>query len=268
MRGEGCGAGGGCGMKRIAMRVLGLLLIGAVVNVGVAWACALWSPVTRYRAQDLYWLLRGDRAVPSELMHRIPSEWAIQGSPQTYDISASVEHSRGIGLRTRWVSVDEMVPAVDKLMSDHELLLLDAGWPMASLAASNPILRANLSTSALQTPTAWRDIRWGLPAPDWLRPNPTVVRQNNAVGRVLPIQPLPIGFAANVLVFALTLPGLSEGSRWCQRRLRAARGLCPHCSYPIGASPVCTECGKPIPARALRSGVAVPPESGGTERSA
>ena len=30
-------------------------------------------------------------------------------------------------------------------------------------------------------------------------------------------------------------------------QVRRRRGLCPKCAYPVGASPVCTECGTPIP---------------------
>jgi predicted amidophosphoribosyltransferase len=33
--------------------------------------------------------------------------------------------------------------------------------------------------------------------------------------------------------------------RW--RRIK--RGLCPACAYPVGASDVCTECGKPVKPR-------------------
>jgi hypothetical protein len=28
-----------------------------------------------------------------------------------------------------------------------------------------------------------------------------------------------------------------------RRSLRVKRGLCPACAYPVGVSPVCTECG-------------------------
>jgi hypothetical protein len=31
------------------------------------------------------------------------------------------------------------------------------------------------------------------------------------------------------------------------RHSRIKPGLCPACAYPVGSSPVCTECGKPLP---------------------
>jgi hypothetical protein len=40
-----------------------------------------------------------------------------------------------------------------------------------------------------------------------------------------------------LLVFA---PG------WIRRRSRRRRNLCPSCAYPVGSSPVCTECGRPV----------------------
>jgi hypothetical protein len=33
---------------------------------------------------------------------------------------------------------------------------------------------------------------------------------------------------------------------WVRRRIRARRGQCPACAYPVGASTVCTECGRPV----------------------
>lgn len=72
----------------------------------------------------------------------------------------------------------------------------------------------------------------------------------------LPGRILPGGFALNSIVFAVAaalLWMLGDGTyrlgavlfdfrRW-RRGRRLARGLCPECCYPIGASPCCSECG-------------------------
>jgi hypothetical protein len=62
----------------------------------------------------------------------------------------------------------------------------------------------------------------------------------------LPLRPIWPGFAINTLFYAailwllFALPGALR--RW--RRIK--RGLCPACAYPVGASDLCTECGKPV----------------------
>ena len=66
-----------------------------------------------------------------------------------------------------------------------------------------------------------------------------------------PTRPLWPGFAINTIFYAGILwllfaaPGITRKLR---RQRRIKRGLCPACSYPVGSSNVCTECGKSIPA--------------------
>ena len=55
-----------------------------------------------------------------------------------------------------------------------------------------------------------------------------------------------LGFAINTMFYAamlwLLFAALHPGG-FVRRRIRARRGQCPACAYPIGASNVCTECG-------------------------
>lgn len=61
--------------------------------------------------------------------------------------------------------------------------------------------------------------------------------------RILPFQPIWPGFLLNTVIYAVpfwllaTLP-----FQWRARR-RRRRGWCVACAYPMGSSPVCTECG-------------------------
>ncbi len=68
--------------------------------------------------------------------------------------------------------------------------------------------------------------------------------------RVLPLRPLPLGFAINTIFYATLLWLLIPGPFVLRRFLRVRRGLCPTCAYPMGASSVCTECGCGLPKRA------------------
>ena len=63
----------------------------------------------------------------------------------------------------------------------------------------------------------------------------------------IPYAPLPDGIAVNVIFFStctwLCLLGLHKTRSLLRLKLR----LCPECKYPIGISPVCTECGRKLP---------------------
>jgi hypothetical protein len=39
---------------------------------------------------------------------------------------------------------------------------------------------------------------------------------------------------------------LMQRRKSVHRRWRIEHGLCPECAYPVGESPVCTECGTPV----------------------
>jgi len=73
---------------------------------------------------------------------------------------------------------------------------------------------------------------------------------------VLPLRPIWTGFAVNSLLYAslawmiITLP-----LAW-RRGRRIRRGLCAACAYPVGSSPVCTECGEPVDLGSARSSAA------------
>jgi len=55
------------------------------------------------------------------------------------------------------------------------------------------------------------------------------------------------GFAINTIFYAAILWLLFAIPGFARRRIRIKRGQCPACAYPIGESPICTECGTPIP---------------------
>ena len=62
----------------------------------------------------------------------------------------------------------------------------------------------------------------------------------------IPCIPVWPGFAINAIFYGtiMWLPFVILGR--IRRWRRVARGRCPNCGYPIGASAVCTECGKAV----------------------
>lgn len=60
----------------------------------------------------------------------------------------------------------------------------------------------------------------------------------------LAMQPLPIGFALNTLVYAAALWGVRFGPGHIRRFRRRRRGLCVNCGYDIAGMQRCPECGE------------------------
>jgi hypothetical protein len=67
--------------------------------------------------------------------------------------------------------------------------------------------------------------------------------------RRLATHPIWPGFAINTIFYAAILWLLFAAPGFVRRRLRARRGQCPACAYPVGSSNVCTECGRPVKSR-------------------
>ena len=68
--------------------------------------------------------------------------------------------------------------------------------------------------------------------------------------KALAWQPLWPGFAINTIFYAAIVWMLYAAPvklhHVARRNRRIKRGQCPACAYPVGASDVCTECGKPV----------------------
>jgi hypothetical protein len=73
-----------------------------------------------------------------------------------------------------------------------------------------------------------------------------------ATSYVLPLRPIWPGFVYDAGIFALAVfvpwTGLVELRRR-RTACRLARGLCPHCRYPLTNTDTCPECGRPLPLR-------------------
>jgi hypothetical protein len=72
-------------------------------------------------------------------------------------------------------------------------------------------------------------------------------------GRALGSRPLWPGFVINTVFYAVLLWLLFAAPFALRRRRRIKRSLCPACAYPVGASDVCTECGKPVTPKEITS---------------
>jgi hypothetical protein len=111
------------------------------------------------------------------------------------------------------------------------------GWPLVSLKYE-AVLDGSSSASDLTTVAGGLRLPW---------------RANQLeLGVVFPYRVIPGAFAADTAFYVVVIWVLAGGAHAVRRWIRTRRGLCPYCAYPIGESPVCTECGAELsaPARA------------------
>lgn len=103
----------------------------------------------------------------------------------------------------------------------------EAGWPCACVIA-------------LPYDEGSPNIHVGLPVPrdwKWLGARP---------GRRIMLEPRWLGLVIDSGMYALLFSVCLFGVRRQRVRRRAKRRSCVTCAYPVGTSPVCTECGAPV----------------------
>ncbi len=248
-------------MKRPLLIIAIFLLAGAVVNVAVAWGCAVW---VSYSTPELQFVGAhphsfADRVV-FDVFHSFGSEFVQPALDDHLGFHAGrnadhvyLEWPRFWPRFTDWSQGRTLGPIEDRWTS--QIKAEEArGWPMLSLSWHYWVLRVDASSDSDSTT---RSLRYGWPL------GGTRVVQYNPVStifvnvslreideRILPYRPIWIGFTANTLFYASLLWLAIPGPFVLRRFLRLRRGLCPTCAYPMGESFVCTECGCELPKRA------------------
>ena len=238
-------------MRRRLLIVVVFLLAGAVVNVAVAWGCAVWldsggpihgSPTRGVTATDdpRWWVwvidVRGSTMVKSWASRDPPRLGALPPDATQEEIDAWLS---GEPIRVpddlvpvpAWSRVSAMPTEANYGKGKAALWEDAAGWPMRGLASQHQeVAGQNAGTS------------WGL----------RFGASQGVLGmpRVLPLRPIPVGFAVNTIFYAAVLWLLICGPFVLRRFIRLRRSLCPKCAYPMGKSGVCSECGKALSGRA------------------
>jgi len=201
---------------------------GAIVNVAVAWGCAMWSAGS----------LTLDREAPRSAI-ALPRHWP----PPEH----RARGERGLGYWSASTAFDVPAGMDPRSAAGEALDVFMTGWPCLALYAERHRMR---TWSGYYGPMLFGDpesFGEGIVMPrslsDW------------HWSRCLPTQPNWPGFAINSVFYAAILWGgglLSAAPFALRRRRRIRRGLCPKCAYPIGTwgGDACTECGQPVKPRA------------------
>jgi hypothetical protein len=209
------------------VRAIVFLLLGAVVNVAVAWMFVLnhgfgttWDfdePITQY-------IQLWKRYAPV----------AFGPEPEGGEVEPGY-----VGYTLVFFDVADVDdPIAGETMRDGSIVL--SGWPTQSLVSYR------FHTRNLTADTPWTDV---VNTYIVLRENNPVTDTSSVILTRMPIWP---GFALNTLFYAAILWLLFAFPFALRRWRRRRNGLCTKCAYPVGASDVCTECGKPV--ASLRAG--------------
>lgn len=209
---------------RVVMMLVVALVVGAAVNVGVAWVIAIRP--TAMKSVDFPMTFVGWRGPQ-------PSDW-------TQDAMV-LEMSREVAFGRRW----RMLFQTDRDKTPN-VAEIATGWPLLALARYE-VSRVNLfdsirgagsfgtSLSASGALPLWSG---GITRHGWADQQPP-----QGTATILPTYPLAWGFAGNTVFYAACLAGPWLIGRALRRRLRTRRGLCGRCGYDIAGLAACPECG-------------------------
>ena len=241
------------------------LLTGALVNAAVAWACALWSDLPmgkQYAApspsEAAWWKAHAPAVIDSD-----PIVVGLKvGRGLTVKQLSGLRHHPAVDIEAEitnsgeWfrASIIESDPHVDSMLRWDHVAQTFAGWPFRSFSGHRWQGRS-LALDHLDP-----DGRRYALQPDSLPRRGDVYRSAVPISRdrptggrggLLPLRPVWPGFAANTALYGAALSVLAAALVGLRRFARVRRRRCPACAYPMSDSPVCTECGKPLPKRAV-----------------
>lgn len=205
----------------VFLRVCGLLLVGAIFTVAAA-----WGPAVRF------WLMDRDYSEHSVATNRELRWWRATIAPKVSHDPAYVRRvpscpAGSDAVSMHWAGGSSWAAAYRCRF----------GLPLRSLGYNSWMVNDPLGDSGWHFSWYWSF---------------DVTRRRRTATIHLPFTPILSGFAIDTLVFAAVFAIVLNGWRRIIRTRRLKRGRCPDCSYPIGTSAVCTECGRALPPTPIR----------------
>jgi hypothetical protein len=218
-------------MRRFALKLLVFITLGAIGNYAIGWGFAIASSKVPY-----------DTDLIAELQTQAREKEQSHFPRKAF---------RGLGrdvIVTAWMETEPNVTAVNECAQrcGFPYRSLEGSWirtlsyakgeqPSHLLQRPGPLIQSAVCETAIDT--TWPlDLGQGS---TWLSLEKSSI--------ILPYRPIWPGFAINTVFYTAVLWLLFAAPFALRRRRRIKRGLCPKCAYPVGASEVCTECGKQLP---------------------
>jgi hypothetical protein len=234
--------------RRIITRLIGLLLLGAIVNVAVAWLLAVRLPVSAtWVSSEIQrsWQPLSELGYEREGFLKVSQSWRF-GSSRIFVAAGDFHHwpedePRGSPLEecpgwSRHRVLESLAGAEDTVM-----IMEARGWPFRALWC-HPAQWSVFGDGTVDPPVGGIEVddRFAVASDTGTRPT-------------LPLRLFWPGFAINTVFYAGILWLLLAAPFALRRWRRVKRGLCPACAYPVGDSEVCTECGKPVTPKEIMS---------------
>ena len=197
--------------------ILASLLIGSVINVLVAWGFALTrkSKIFTTHSQHVYQ----------------KATWPF-GAPATKPEACFHISKRELrGITVIGFTAEDRKNSISPL--DRFALSSRYGFPARSMEYS--AFTGLSGTNSLH--------RWG-------EMDVSAILNKLGLGKrlhsKLPIQPRPLGFAINTLVYALPVYGIWIGATTLRKRRRRFGSVCTQCGYDVSGVNQCPECGEVV----------------------
>ncbi len=226
-------------MKRRLTKLVVFLLLGAIVNVAVAWACALL--VDFREAEAVVGGAKGRRGDWVIWHHDTGSALRVRALPVSgNNIEEYEQYPLHPSLLPTWGPLAAQVR--QQTRDEPFVRVADAyGWPRHSMWCA----------------FAWNTEQWPNVITD---PRLSTLVITSPMGgfyeltlRALPLRPIWPGFAVNTLLYTAILWLVICGPYTVRRMIRRRRGLCINCGYDLrgasrgasggGGGGVCPECG-------------------------
>ena len=209
-------------MRRRLTKLVVFLLLGAVVNVAVAWGCVLWSG----RIPDPGPFV--DISDPFAWPRDVSADW-----PAAQKQTMSRSWCLTLLLTIAHAPMQAPNPPPGTVLG-WGMTVFQAGWPYRALESKH----VQVNVTGGRVPLDFKPAVT-LPA------NLQFLKVNEARYRTLPLRPTWPGFAINTIFYAMLLWLMMFASFSLRRTIRRKRGHCIKCGYDLRGAEheVCPECG-------------------------
>ena len=224
-------------MKRWLFKLIVFLLLGAIVNVAVAWG---FTAQMEFDAASLQALQETHETLEeSEWPRAVPRHWpSLRTAWEAHTFGWLVR--RFVGRRNHWDPTTDQQERSEHFFVD----VYEVGWPSRSLQWET---WWEFEISYPQNTASYRNK--GHPAPTWWRSGITVSAQRFGFGsrswKALPVHPVYFGFVINTVFYAVLVWCVTFGPFTARRFIRHKRGRCINCGYDLRGAEHdrCPECG-------------------------
>lgn len=232
----------------LVKRIVCFTILGAILNVIVIWGYA-YRPINALADSSAPFPPLGTMRSRQYTNESIPTEtnlsisrfttWVshiLDASERNVVFGVPIQPEEPIGLPEWCMSADELVEYIEPgrtvMVTGIETAF---GWPWRALSTRQ--------VRVLESPVKQRyPIKDQFMLPQWTQ----FGHPERGTRREMPIHPIWLGLLGNSALYGMLLFVFAFSCGAVRRQTRRRRGRCPRCAYPIGASPVCTECGQPI----------------------